>query len=52
LDKVIAGAEEGACEPWIGSLNNGPEHPAKEEFGITTIPTFVTDLIELPSDGD
>jgi hypothetical protein len=23
-----------------------------EEFGITTVPTFVADLIELPSDGD
>ena len=52
LDKVVAGAEEAACEPWIGSLNNGPEHAAKKELGITTIPAFVADLIELPSDGD
>lgn len=52
LDKVVAWAEKGACEPWIGSLDNGPKHAAKEEFGITTIPTFVADLIELPSDGD
>jgi hypothetical protein len=33
-------------------LDNGTEHPAKEELGITTVPTFVADLIELPSDGD
>lgn len=52
LDKVVAGSEEATCEPWIGSLNNGSEHAAKEELGITTIPTFVADLIELPSDGD
>ena len=52
LDKVVAGAEEAACEPWIGSLNNGPEHAAKEELGITTVPTFIADLVELPSDGD
>ena len=52
LDEVVAWAEEGACEPWIGSLDNGTEHPAKEELGITTVPTFVADLIELPSDGD
>ena len=52
LDKIVAGAEEGACEPWIGSLDNGPEHAAKEEFGITTVPTFVANLVELPSDGD
>ena len=52
LDEVVAGAEEGAREPWIGSLDNGPEHAAKEKFGITTVPTFVADLVELPSDGD
>ena len=52
LDKVVAWAEEAACEPWIGSLNDGTEHAAKEEFGITTVPTFVADLVELPSDGD
>jgi len=52
LDEVVAWAEEGACEPWIGSLDNGTEHPAKEELGITTVPTFVADLVELPSDGD
>jgi len=52
LDKVVAWAEEAACEPWIGSLNDGPEHAAKEKLGIATIPTFVADLIELPSDGD
>ncbi len=52
LDKVVAWAEEAACEPWIGSLNDRPEHAAKEKLGIATIPTFVADLIELPSDGD
>ena len=52
LDEVVAGAEEGAREPWIGSLDNGPEHAAKEKFGITTVPTFVADLVELPSDSD
>lgn len=52
LDEVVAGAEEGAREPWIGSLDDGPEHAAKEELGITTVPTFVADLVELPSDGD
>ncbi len=52
LDKVVAWAEEAACEPWIGSLNDGTEHAAKEKLGIATIPTFVADLIELPSDGD
>lgn len=52
LDKVVAWAEEAACEPWIGSLNDGTEHAAKEELGIATVPTFVADLIELPSDGD
>ena len=52
LDKVVAWSEEAACEPWIGSLNDGPEHAAKEKLGIATIPTFVADLIELPSDGD
>ena len=52
LDEVVAWAEEAACEPWIGSLNDGTEHAAKEELGITTVPTFVADLVELPSDGD
>ena len=52
LDKVVAWSEKGACEPWIGSLDNGPEHATKEELGITTVPTFVADLVELPSDGD
>jgi len=52
LDKVVAGAEEAACEPWIGSLDDGPEHAAKEELSITTVPTFIADLVELPSDGD
>ena len=52
LDEVVAWAEESACEPWIGSLDDGPEHAAKEKFGITTVPTFVADLVELPSDGD
>ena len=52
LDKVVAWAEEAACEPRIGSLNDGPEHAAEEEFGITTVPTFVADLVELPSDSD
>ena len=52
LDKVVAGAEEAACEPWIGSLDDGPEHAAKEELGIAAVPTFVADLVELPSDGD
>ena len=52
LDKVVAWAEEAACEPWIGSLDDGPEHTAKEELGIAAVPTFVADLVELPSDGD
>jgi hypothetical protein len=33
-------------------LNDGTEHAAKEELGITTVPTFVADLVELPSDSD
>ena len=52
LDKVVAWAEEAACEPWIGSLDDGPEHTAKEELGIAAVPTFVADLVELPPNGD
>ena len=52
LDEVVAGAEEGASEPWIGALDNGTEHSAEKELGVATIPTFVADLVELPSDGD
>ena len=52
LDEVVAGAEETACEPWIRALDYGPEHTAKEELGIATVPTFVADLVELPPNGD
>ena len=52
LDEVVAGAEEGASEPWIGALDNGTEHSAEKELGVATIPTFVADLVELPPNGD
>ena len=52
LDEVVAGSEEAACEPWIGTLDYGTEHAAEKELCVSTIPTFVADLVELPPTGD
>ena len=52
LDEIVAGAEKATGKPRIGAMNHGGVHSAEEKLGVSAVPSFVTDFVELPTHRD
>ena len=52
LDGVVAGAKEAPGKPWVGAMDDGCVHPAKEKFRVTPGPILIANFVQLPSYGD